>query len=397
MFTGPLLNERWRLGDRLGQGAQGHTFLAQDTQAKGQHMVVVKQLELGKSNNATWKKFDLFEREVAVLRQITHPAVPRFLDHFESEPGVFNLVMERVPGRPLSTPGLNLSEHDLLGVMRQVLELLRYLHELKPPVIHRDIKPANLIRDDDGLVHLVDFGGVRAAVRERGGSTVVGTFGYMAPEQLHGQAYAATDLYGLGATIVALAGGVEPEDVPRKGLRMDLRTHLAGLDLPLIELLEWMCEPNPDDRPQSAQQVIDRLGPDADKALAAIEPAPIATGGADHDLSHRATHEIAHFIESLPPPLAAVMRVLLFLLGSAGYLGFTVLRLVAIPLLFGLVGMLVSDKAKPKLRDARGSINEAVDDARHGFRIIAGSSRRPKQLPAAKRRKHHARAGHKGR
>ena len=62
-----------------------------------------------------------------------------------------------------------------------MLEVLRYLHNLKPPVVHRDIKPANIIRADDGTIALVDFGGVRAAVRDKGGSTVVGTFGYMAP------------------------------------------------------------------------------------------------------------------------------------------------------------------------------------------------------------------------
>src|SRR6185436_14271899 len=87
-------------------------------------------------------------------------------------------------------------------------------------------------------------------------STIVGTFGYMAPEQLHGQATPATDLYALGATIVALAGGVEPEDVPRKGLRMDLARHLPNLEPGLRAALEAMTEPDPDRRPQRARDVI---------------------------------------------------------------------------------------------------------------------------------------------
>ena len=113
MADGPLLNERWHLGERLGGGAQGHTFLARDTRAKTEHIVVVKQLRLGERGETTWKKFDLFEREVRVLRELSCPAIPKFLDHFESEPGVFNLVMERAPGRPLSSVGLELDEADL--------------------------------------------------------------------------------------------------------------------------------------------------------------------------------------------------------------------------------------------------------------------------------------------
>src|SRR5205807_27976 len=81
------------------------------------------------------------------------------------------------------------------------------------------------------------------AARDRGGSTIVGTYGYMAPEQLHGQVTAATDIYALGATIVALAGGIEPEDVPRKGLRMDLERHLPTLDPGFRTALLAMTDP----------------------------------------------------------------------------------------------------------------------------------------------------------
>jgi serine/threonine protein kinase len=111
-------------------------------------------------------------------------------------------------------------------------------------VVHRDIKPSNLVRDRDGTLALVDFGGV-ADGASANGSTLVGTYGYRAPEQLHGQATPATDLYALGATIVALAGGVEPEDVPRKGLAMDLAKHLPAMSRPLRDALTAMVAPDP--------------------------------------------------------------------------------------------------------------------------------------------------------
>lgn len=383
MFDGPLLNERWHLGKQLGGGAQGHTFLARDGKSEdGERIVVVKQLHLGNKSNATWKKFDLFEREVRVLRELSHPAIPTFLDHFESEPGVFNLVMERAPGRPLSTEGLALTEDDLRAILRDTLEVLRYLHELKPPVIHRDIKPANIVRSDDGTLSLVDFGGVRAAVREKGGSTVVGTFGYMAPEQLHGQATAATDLYGLGATIVSLAGGVEPEDVPRKGLRMDLRKHLDKIDRRLVKLLESMTQPDPDARPQSAKEVLDQMGPDAKKAVAAIEPAPVAAPPAPLGSDESMVEQTAEFLDSLPKPLAVALRILMFIIGIGGYLGFTVVRVALLPLLFGVIGVFSSEDFKPKLKTSKKTAKVAIDEVRHGFKVVTGMSRKPRRLTA---------------
>jgi serine/threonine protein kinase len=255
-FDGPLLGGRYRLGPKLGKGSQGEIFLARDDKAKGAEAreVVVKRL----TPRGTWKSFELFEREGRVLSQLRHAGVPRHLATLEEPPGTFNLVMQRVPGENLRdlVARRRLSVTELRDVLIRCLEILDYLHTRTPAVVHRDLKPSNIVRSPDGTIALVDFGGVLDASRDKGGSTIVGTFGYMAPEQLHGQATPATDLYALGATIVALAGGVEPEDVPRKGLRMDLDRHLPALDDGLRGALVAMTDPDPDKRPQRARDVV---------------------------------------------------------------------------------------------------------------------------------------------
>jgi hypothetical protein len=128
-------------------------------------------------------------------------------------------------------------------------EVLAYLHRRVPPVIHRDLKPGNVLKKKDGSFAFVDFGAVRDKLRADGGSTVVGTFGYMAPEQFQGRALPASDVYAIGATAITMLTGKEPEDLPHKGLGIDVRAATKGLaSEALVAALEKMLEPDPDQR-----------------------------------------------------------------------------------------------------------------------------------------------------
>jgi serine/threonine protein kinase len=391
-FTGPLLDGRWRLGRRMGAGAQAHTYLARDERDPDHRVVVIKQFRLEKSS---WKKFDLFEREAEVLGRLRHPGIPRLLASFESEPGVFNLVLERMPGaslRAIATK-VRFTDAELRELLVYVLDILDFLHTRNPPVIHRDIKPANLVRDASGKVALVDFGGVRNALREDGGSTVIGTFGYMAPEQLHGQATPATDIYGLGATIVALAGGVEPESVPRRGLRMDLRKHLAGRDEGLIEVLEAMTEPDPDARPQRARAVVKLLGErmDAPRTRAPSRNLPAQPTAAERTRAleePKPFEELGELLTAVPQPIDAVLRVLLLAFAVGGHVAVVVVQSVLLPLVFGLIHMIADKDARPGLATTRREAHQALEQGRQGFRNLQTrclrSDPEPKKLPRPK-------------
>src|SRR5262249_48534800 len=296
----------------------------------GEKRVAVKQLRLG--GESGWKRFDLFERELRTLKALDHDGIPRFIAYFEEPPGTHYIVMEKAPGATLHAIAkkVRFTDEELADVLGRTLELLAYLHGRRPPVIHRDVKPANLLRDADGKISLVDFGGVLEAIREEGGSTVVGTFGYMAPEQLHGAAGPATDLYGLGATIVALAGRIEPEKVPRKGLRMDLDRHLPGMAKPLLQLLKRMTDPDPEGRPEGAEQALAELAKAKAPEVAppeAIEPRTRAAVEEDDILPNDG---------SIPRPILAVLLVLLFGVGLVGSAMFFVFDVALVPLGFAL-------------------------------------------------------------
>ncbi|WP_416207930.1 serine/threonine protein kinase [Coleofasciculus sp. LEGE 07092] len=128
--------------------------------------------------------------------------MPQYLDYFHidtPQDRSFYIVQQLAEGQSLATwvqNGWRGNEKEIRRIATQLLEILVYLHGLTPPVIHRDIKPHNTIRRDDGQLFLVDFGAVQDTYHSTlmRGSTMVGTYGYMAPEQFRGQAVPATDL-----------------------------------------------------------------------------------------------------------------------------------------------------------------------------------------------------------
>jgi hypothetical protein len=341
--------ERYRLQQPLGEGGQGRTYRATDSET-GQP-VAVKVIQLG---DGGWKPFDLFERECQALRSLSHPAIPRYLDTFAlEEEGRYFLVMELVEGttlRRMLLDGQRLADAQLYNLLHQALGILDYLHGCLPPVIHRDIKPANFILRHDGVLVLVDFGGVRLALRPEGGSTVVGTFGYMAPEQLHGEATPATDIYGLGATLAALASGMEADKLPHQGLRADLAAVISPS--PLREILQRMLEPDPLQRPASTATVRELLS------------APVRAG------DPRATED------AIDPELGVrgAPGLLIRVLGSMGYVGFVLLDAMVLPLvvfIFTAAWSRRHPERLAKLRERTEGIRGALRGGRSAMKALA--------------------------
>ena len=254
---GDIIKERYRILDILGKGGISITYKALDEQTE--EPVAIKGLSLRQTQD--WKIIELFEREARVLQNLNHPAIPNYLDYFQidtDEDRYFYIVQEVAEGQSLSEwieQGWRPTEKEVRNIAQQVLEIIGYLHQFNPPVIHRDIKPQNIIRQSDGKVYLVDFGAVKDTYRQTmtGGSTVVGTYGYMAPEQFRGQAKPATDLYGLAATLLFLLTRTSPADLPEKRLKIDFRSAVK-ISEDLADWLERMLEPAPEDRFKSAEE-----------------------------------------------------------------------------------------------------------------------------------------------
>jgi len=264
---------RYTVRGLLGEGAQGKTFEAHDA-ATGR-AVAIKRYDVRGAR--TWKEVELAEREARVLATLDHPLVPRYLEHFE-EDGALYLVMEKVEGETLEASILRngaLPESEVRRFLACADRAFSYLHGRAAAVIHRDVKPRNVIRRADGSYVFVDFGAVSELFLRRTGSTVAGTLGYMAPEQLHGRATPATDVYAVGATALAALTGRAPDELPHRGLRVDVRAVLTPerASESLVVTLERMLEPDPDRRASSVGHALDGApAPEPARAWGAAPP-----------------------------------------------------------------------------------------------------------------------------
>lgn len=255
--------QHYRIISILGEGNSGITYAVEDM-TQPEVPLALKVLSFQQTDD--WKTLELFEREAKVLSQLQHPGIPRYLDsfHIDTENDrQFCIVQQLAPGKSLAAwveSGWHANEVTVKKIAEQILEILIYLQKLEPPVIHRDIKPQNIIRNEDGSVFLVDFGAVRDTyyTTMMRGSTVVGTFGYMAPEQFRAVAVPATDLYGLAATLLFLLTHRSPAELPTKALGIDFRSHVQ-ISEGFADWLTKMLAPDIYDRFASAQEALNAL------------------------------------------------------------------------------------------------------------------------------------------
>lgn len=206
-LVGTTLHNRYKIIRELGKGGFGQTFLAEDTQMPIHELCVVKQLIPPSFEPQIVEKCrDLFEQEALTLQKLGKsdyiPELKTYNKHY------FYLVQEYIEGNTLTEVMLNATEDDVIKIIEDVGNALVEVH--KSNIIHRDIKPDNLIlRSSNNKIVLIDFGAVKEIttqmVNEQGEvikTVIIGTNGYMAPEQAQGHPCCASDIYSLG--IVAI-------------------------------------------------------------------------------------------------------------------------------------------------------------------------------------------------
>ncbi|WP_338320323.1 serine/threonine-protein kinase, partial [Streptomyces lonarensis] len=212
-----VLDGRYRIGERLGEGGMGAVWEAVDLRLE--RHVAVKVMS-GVSVRRDPRAKERFDREAKLLAGLASPYVVTVHDAGEAtveDSKLLYLVMERLHGRSLA----DVIEHALPSLdevarwAEQICRALSVAHDAD--VVHRDLKPANVMVCADGLVRVLDFG-IAAVLSESADharltstGVVVGTPAYMAPEQIESGSYdARSDLYSLGCMLYELVVGRPP-------------------------------------------------------------------------------------------------------------------------------------------------------------------------------------------
>lgn len=236
-MSGQILGDRYEVEGQLGKKAGRWTLLARDLMTN--NPVILKVLFI--DENLAPDDLKLFKREVDILRTLDHPATPQYLGYFElslpRDGKALVLIQSYVSGKSLQRYMAEkrlLSEVEARQVAHAVLKILQYLHGRTPPIIHRDIKPSNILLASDSAtltseVSLVDFGSVKSLAPSDGTTfSMVGTDGFIPPEQMGRRAVTSSDLYSLGVTLVAGMSGLEPDAMPKSGFRIKVQEAIAA-------------------------------------------------------------------------------------------------------------------------------------------------------------------------
>lgn len=256
---GYLLNSTYRIDTILGRGGTSEVYKARNDISG--RFVAIKVL---KSEFAGDEGFLTLMRREEEIREIRHDAVVRYSENHRTPEGLIYLVMDYVdgPGLDALLKGGGIPAADLVKVCRRVADGLKVAHDRR--IIHRDLSPDNIIlkggKPEQAVI--IDFGIAKDA--NPGAQTIVGNefagkYAYAAPEQLAGQTDTRSDLYSLGALLLATFRGKRPdpganpmEVVRKKQEPLDT----VGVPEPLKSLIDKMSHPDPAKRFQSADELL---------------------------------------------------------------------------------------------------------------------------------------------
>lgn len=251
----------FEVGDRIGVGGMGIVYRATYTKNGAPVALKVLSPEVSDSESLQLR----FEREIAILKKLQHPNIVRYYGGGRFGAQRF-YAMELIAGGSvedyLKKKG-KLPWEEALEITMQVAKALEHAHEAG--IVHRDLKPANLLMTKDGQIKLTDFGIARdttATALTAAGKTV-GTYAYMAPEQIRGKPPVdkRTDLYSLGCVLFEMISGETPFQSENQGemLMMHLQEEPLRItslvpQCPIFveDLIFRMLEKDPQERPYDA-------------------------------------------------------------------------------------------------------------------------------------------------
>ncbi len=214
---------KYRIVSALGSGGFGSVYLAEDTWIDKKVAIKVPHKQ--------GIDFSELLKEPRILASMSHPNIVTVITA-ERQEDVFFIVMEYIEGETLEERIIREGALDVpvaLDFTCQICNAVDHAHAAG--ILHRDLRPGNILISGSGLLKVSDFGTSRFLESAAHGTTVIGSPPYMAPEQFHGKAVFASDVYAIGVTMFQMLTGELPYDTP------------APADLDRLERGEFLSSP----------------------------------------------------------------------------------------------------------------------------------------------------------
>jgi serine/threonine-protein kinase len=197
---------KYKILSAIGSGGFGAVYLAEDTWIDKKVAIKVPHRQSA--------DFGELLREPRLLATLSHPNIVSILTA-EKHDNVFFIVMEYVPSETLETVIAREGTLELTRALDFTCQIGNAIdHAHRHGVIHRDLRPGNVLITENGMAKVVDFGTSRFLEIAAHGTTITGSPPYMAPEQFHGKAVFASDIYSLGVTMYQMTTGTLPYQTP---------------------------------------------------------------------------------------------------------------------------------------------------------------------------------------
>ncbi len=272
MITNQLLDNRYQTIKKLHQTNLSITFQGKDTR-KFDRPCLIKQLKITPYNPQQQQDLkQRFEQEAQTLAKLgEHPQIPDLSAYF-SENNQFYLVQEWIEGSNLEQKVQQqgkLTETEVKDILTKLLPVLEFIHN-QHQIIHRDIKPSNIMLNSQNLPILIDFGIVKEIVATTNAqipATIIGTPGFMAPEQTSGKPTFASDIYSLGITAIYLLTGKLPRS------KFSWRSDAPNISQEFADILDKSIAENLSDRYSTATEIL--------TAIKKLQPLPATRPSSD--------------------------------------------------------------------------------------------------------------------
>lgn len=244
----------YRLGRLLGKGSYGQVYLGEHVQLN-----ISAAIKVLSDNN-----HEDFLREAQIMATLNHPHIVQVRDCGTVE-GRSYFVMDYAGNGTLRQRfprGTRVPLATIAPYVQQIAEALQYAHDIKPPIIHRDVKPDNMLLDKNDQIMLSDFGLARVAQSSSSRSmSMAGTPFYMAPEQVQGRRYPASDQYALAIVVYEWITGA----VPFNGTAYEIAMQHLSSPPPSL------CENAPDLSPEIEEVVMKALAKDPKQRYESVQ------------------------------------------------------------------------------------------------------------------------------